>query len=93
MCFCHLKELEKQAEQELLALQKQKEMLTQLLEKQKQVEILRLCVVRVSEPLDFQIQELEAKQMSLLEMKKKAELELKEAEEKVSLWSQDPGVT
>ena len=36
------KELEKQAEQELLALQKQKEMLTQLLEKQKQVEILRL---------------------------------------------------
>ena len=40
-----IQELEKQAERELLALQKQKAMLTQLLEKQKQVRIwsLRGC--------------------------------------------------
>lgn len=36
MCLC-VQELEKQAEQELMALQKQKKMLTELLEKQKQV--------------------------------------------------------
>lgn len=60
-------------------------MLTELLEKQKQVILWDVIERNKIDLWHVQIQELEAKQQALLEMKNKAEQQLKEAEAKVRM--------